>query len=91
MSKKNNAGMLHDLMAAKAEAKEKMRELTDEELSQVTGGRAGFKNCVACGAWISDSFSKCPVCHEWAGDERDMDEALADIDGLTEGLDGFVE
>ena len=37
MKKMNDEGTLHDLMAAKAEAKEKMRELTDDELTQVSG------------------------------------------------------
>ena len=91
MKKMNDEGTLHDLMAAKAEAKGKMRELTDDELTQVSGGGAGFKNCVACGAWISASYKKCPVCHEWAGDKRDMNEDMADIDGLMADIDGFAE
>ena len=92
MNKKIHAGTLQDLAEAKEEAKGMIRKLSEDDLTQVTGGGGpGFKNCVSCGAWIAASYKKCPVCHEWAGDERDMNEELADVAGLMEDVDGFAE
>ena len=67
MIEKNKADILRDLAAAKAEAKEKMNELSDDALAQIAGGKVV------------------------KGDERDMNEALADVAGLMADVDGFAE
>lgn len=71
MIEKNKADILRDLAAAKAEAKEKMNELSDDALAQIAGGN------------VWDLGQK--------GDERDMNEALADVAGLMADVDGFAE
>ena len=76
MIEKNTADILRDLAAAKAEAKEKMNELSDDALAQIAGG-----NVWDLGHGIL------PV----KGDERDMNEALADVAGLMADVDGFAE
>lgn len=92
METKKTSKAMEELVAEKQAAKAKMRMLSDEDLTQVAGGGPGFKNCVNCNAWIAASYKKCPVCHEWAGDDRDdMIEANADIAGLMEDIDGFAE
>ena len=97
MSEKNKADILRDLAAAKAEAKEKMNELSDDALAQVTGGKIwGGGYCPNCKSLVTPSPSTiCPCCHKemspGEGDERDMNEALADINGLMTDVDGFAE
>ena len=87
-----------DLLAAKEEAKEVIRSISDDELGMVTGGAGTIaKYCIYCCADNLDykaGVYKCRSCGRSfslvSGDGRDgMSEALADIDGLMSDIDGW--
>ena len=96
MSEKSKADIIRDLAAAKDEAKEKMNELSDDALAQVVSGNNSDRaHCPNCGGTITPIGSticlNCLTVVSTKGDERDMDEALADINGLMTDVDGFAE
>ena len=91
---RNKLNVDADLLAAREEAR---RVLSDDALAQVVGGN-NYDNvhCPNCGGTITPIGSaKCLNCgtivstESTEGDERDMDEAFADIDGLLADIDGW--
>ena len=89
--------MSEEILKAKKEVGERVRQLADVELEKVAGGRSYSRTCKHCGSSnvsvSGDGASVyCFSCKRTSsyGDTRiGMDEGMADIDGLTADVDGF--
>ena len=88
--------MSEEILKAKKEVRERVRQLADVELEKVAGGGLYSRTCKYCGSSdVSVSGGTVVFCYSCNrtsvyGDTRiGMDEGMADIDGLTADVDGF--
>ena len=88
--------MSEEILRAKKEVRERVRQFTDDELKKVAGGGWRNNTCKHCGSSnviVSGGTTLfCLSCNRESeyGDTRiGMDEGMADIDGLTADVDGF--
>ena len=93
--------MSEEILKAKKEVRERVRQLADDELEKVAGGAGSSLTCKYCGSSnvsVSGRTASggtavfCYSCSQVTeyGDTRiGMDEGMADIDGLTADVDGF--
>ena len=89
--------MSEEILRAKKEVRERVRQLADDKLEKVAGGAGSSRTCKYCGSsnvsdtgWNAFFCNSCGRMTSLAGDTRiGMDEGMADIDGLTADVDGF--